>query len=151
MDAKEYREFNADTRGEFGGIGAELARDGGRIKVIAPIDDSPASRAGIRPGDTIERVDGETVDGLDLNEVVERIRGPAGSNVRLTLGRGTAQLFDLDLRRDIIHTNAVKAELKDGRIGYARIPAGCSTRPSPSPAISSMAGRSSRRAAATAR
>jgi len=121
MDAKEYREFNADTRGEFGGIGAELARDGGRIKVIAPIDDSPASRAGIRPGDTIERVDGETVDGLDLNEVVERIRGPAGSNVRLTLGRGTAQPFDLELRRDIIHTNAVKAELKDGRIGYARI------------------------------
>src|SRR5471030_1342844 len=69
MDAKEFREFSADTRGEFGGIGAELARDGGRIKVIAPIDDTPAARAGIRPGDTIERVDGESVDGLDLNEV----------------------------------------------------------------------------------
>jgi carboxyl-terminal processing protease len=121
MDAKEYREFSADTRGEFGGIGAELARDGGRVKVIAPIDDTPAARAGIRPGDAIDRVDGETVDGLDLGEVVERIRGPAGSVVRLTLSRGAGQPFDLELRRDIIHTNAVKARLEDGHIGYARI------------------------------
>jgi carboxyl-terminal processing protease len=121
LDTKEYRDFTADTRGEFGGIGAELARDGGRVKVIAPIDDTPAARAGIRPGDTIERVNGETIDGLDLNEVVERIRGPAGSIVRLTLSRGTAQPFELELRRDIIHTNAVKAELKDGHFGYARI------------------------------
>ena len=121
MDAKEYREFSADTRGEFGGIGAELARDGGRVKVIAPIEDTPAARAGIRPGDAIDRVDGETVDGLDLGEVVERIRGRAGSVVRLTLSRGTGQPFDLELRRDIIHTNAVKARLEDGRIGYARI------------------------------
>ena len=121
MDTKEYREFTADTRGEFGGIGAELARDGGHVKVIAPIDDTPAARAGIRPGDTIERVDGEIVDGLDLSEVVERIRGPAGSLVRLTLGRGTARPFDVELRRDIIHTNAVKARLEDGHIGYVRI------------------------------
>jgi len=115
MDAKEYREFSADTRGEFGGIGAELARDGGRVKVIAPIDDTPAARAGIRPGDAIDRVNGETVDGLDLSEVVERIRGPAGSTVRLTLSRGSAAPFELELRRDIIHTNAVKARLEDGR------------------------------------
>jgi carboxyl-terminal processing protease len=121
MDAKEYREFSADTRGEFGGIGAELARDGGRVKVIAPIDDTPAARAGIRPGDAIDRVNGETVDGLDLGEVVERIRGPAGSTVRLTLSRGSAAPFELELRRDIIHTNAVKARLEDGRIGYVRI------------------------------
>jgi len=121
MDAKEFREFTADTRGEFAGIGAELARDGGRIKIIAPIEDTPAARAGIRPGDTVDRVDGEIVDGLDLNEVVERIRGPAGSVVRLTLTRGTAQPFDLELRRDVIRTNAVKAHLEDGRIGYARI------------------------------
>src|SRR6266852_4207216 len=59
MDVKEYREFTSDTRGEFGGIGAELARDGGRVKVIAPIDDTPAARAGIQPGDTIERVNGK--------------------------------------------------------------------------------------------
>jgi carboxyl-terminal processing protease len=121
MDAKEYREFSADTRGEFGGIGAELARDGGRVKVIAPIDDTPAARAGIRPGDAIDRVNGETVDGLDLGEVVERIRGPAGSLVRLTLSRGSAAPFELELRRDIIRTNAVKARLEDGHIGYARI------------------------------
>jgi carboxyl-terminal processing protease len=121
MDAKEYRVFSADTRGEFGGIGAELARDGGRVKVIAPIDDTPAARAGIRPGDAIDRVNGETVDGLDLGEVVERIRGPAGSLVRLTLSRGSAAPFELELRRDIIRTNAVKARLEDGHIGYARI------------------------------
>jgi carboxyl-terminal processing protease len=121
MDVKEYREFTSDTRGEFGGIGAELARDGGRVKVIAPIDDTPAARAGIRPGDTIERVDGEAVDGLDLSEVVERIRGPAGSIVRITLLRGTAPSFDVELRRDVIRTNPVKAHLEDGHIGYARI------------------------------
>jgi carboxyl-terminal processing protease len=121
MDAKEYREFSADTRGEFGGIGAELARDGGRVKVIAPIDDTPAARAGIRPGDAIDRVNGETVDGLDLSEVVERIRGPAGSSVRLTLSRGSAAPFELELKRDIIRTNAVKARLEDGHIGYARV------------------------------
>src|SRR5260370_9832063 len=121
MDVKEYREFTSDTRGEFGGIGAELARDGGRVKVIAPIDDTPAARAGIRPGDTIERVDGEAVDGLDLSEVVERIRGPAGSIVRITLLRGTAPSFDVELRRDVIRTNPVKAHLEDGHIGYASI------------------------------
>ncbi len=69
MDAKEYREFTSDTRGEFGGIGAELARDGGRVKVIAPIDDTPAARAGIQPGDTIERVNGEAVDGLPFGSL----------------------------------------------------------------------------------
>jgi carboxyl-terminal processing protease len=121
MDVKEYREFTSDTRGEFGGIGAELARDGGRVKVIAPIDDTPAARAGIRPGDTIERVDGEAVDGLDLSEVVQKIRGPAGSMVRITVLRGTAPSFDVELRRDVIRTNPVKAHLEDGRIGYARI------------------------------
>src|SRR5438874_5071635 len=82
MDAKEYREFTSDTRGEFGGIGAELARDGGRVKVIAPIDDTPAARAGVQPGDTIERANGEAVDGPDLSAVVRRIRGPAGSAAR---------------------------------------------------------------------
>jgi carboxyl-terminal processing protease len=121
MDSKEFREFSADTRGEFGGIGAELARDGGRVKVIAPIDDTPAARAGIRPGDAIDRVNGETVDGLDLNEVVERIRGPAGSLVRLTLSRGAAAPFEIEIRRDVIRTNAVKARLEDGHIGYARV------------------------------
>jgi carboxyl-terminal processing protease len=121
MDVKEYREFTSDTRGEFGGIGAELARDGGRVKVIAPIDDTPAVRAGIQPGDTIERVNGEAIDGLDLSEVVERIRGPAGSVVRITLLRGTAPSFEVELTRDVIRTNPVKAHLENGRIGYARI------------------------------
>jgi carboxyl-terminal processing protease len=121
MDGKEYRDFTSTTRGEFGGIGAELTRDGGRVRVIAPIDDTPAARAGIRPGDTIERVDGKPVDGLDLSEVVERIRGPSGTPVRLTLGRGAASTLDVDLRREVIRVNAVKSRLEAGNIGYARV------------------------------
>jgi carboxyl-terminal processing protease len=121
MDAKEYREFTSTTRGEFGGIGAELTRDGGRVKVIAPIEDTPAARAGVRAGDVIERVDGKPVDGLDLNEVVERIRGPSGTSVRLTVGRGSSTSIDVDLKREVIRVNAVKARLEPGNIGYARV------------------------------
>jgi carboxyl-terminal processing protease len=122
MDAKEYSDLRAQTRGEFGGIGAELTRDGGRVKVIAPIDDTPAARAGVRPGDVIQRVGGEPVDGLDLTDVVEKIRGPAGSTVRLTLVRGTAEApFDIELTRAVIEVNPVKARLEAGRIGYVRI------------------------------
>jgi carboxyl-terminal processing protease len=121
MDPKEFRNFMADTRGEFGGIGAELANDAGRVKIIAPIEDTPAAQAGIRPGDIIERVDGKPVDGLNLGEAVERIRGPAGTSVRLTLSRGTAPRFDVDIKREIIRPAPVKAHLEAGHIGYARI------------------------------
>jgi carboxyl-terminal processing protease len=121
MDPKEFRNFMADTRGEFGGVGAELANDGGRVKVIAPIEDTPAAQAGIRPGDIIERVDGKPVDGLNLGEAVERIRGPAGTSVRLTVARGTASRFDVKLRREIIRPAPVKAQLEPGHIGYVRV------------------------------
>lgn len=121
MDPKEFRNFMADTRGEFGGIGAELANDAGRVKIIAPIEDTPAAQAGIRPGDIIERVDGKPVDGLNLGEAVERIRGPAGTSVRLTLARGSASRFDVDIRREIIRPDPVKAHLEPGHIGYARV------------------------------
>ncbi|HEY0522085.1 MAG TPA: S41 family peptidase, partial [Stellaceae bacterium] len=122
MDAKEYADLRAQTRGEFGGIGAELTRDGGRVKVIAPIDDTPAAHAGVRPGDVIQRVGGEPVDGLDLSDVVDKIRGPAGSTVRLTLVRGTTDApFDIEMTRAIIEVNPVKARLEAGRIGYVRV------------------------------
>jgi len=122
MDAKEYADLRAQTRGEFGGIGAELTRDGGRVKVIAPIDDTPAARAGVRPGDVIQRVGGEPVDGIDLSDVVEKIRGPAGSTVRLTLVRGTTDApFDIELTRAVIEVNPVKARLEPGRVGYVRV------------------------------
>src|SRR5476649_1894854 len=121
MDPKEFRNFMADTRGEFGGIGAELANDGGRVKIIAPIEDTPAALAGIRPGDIIERVDGKPVDGMNLGQAVERIRGPAGTSVRLTLARGSESRFDVDLKREIIRPAPVKAHLEPGHIGYARV------------------------------
>jgi carboxyl-terminal processing protease len=121
MDAKEYGDFRSETRGEFGGIGAELARDGSRIKVIAPIDDTPAARGGVRPGDVIERVDGKPVDGLDLSEVVEKIRGPVGTTVHLGLGRGASTQLDVELRRELIRVSPVKARLEPGRIGYVRL------------------------------
>jgi carboxyl-terminal processing protease len=123
LDAKEYAEFQATTRGEFAGIGAELARDGARVRIITPIDDTPAARGGVRPGDIIERVNGEAIDGLDLGQVVERIRGTPGTTVALTLSRGTEPSFDVTLTRAIIPIQPVKAQLLSGGIGYLRLTA----------------------------
>jgi carboxyl-terminal processing protease len=123
LDAKEHSDFQATTRGEFAGIGAELARDGARIRIITPIDDTPAARGGVRPGDIIERVNGEAIDGLDLGQVVERIRGTPGTAVALTLSRGTEPSFDVTLTRAVIPIQPVKAQLLSGRTGYLRLTA----------------------------
>ena len=121
LDPKEYRDLRTETRGEFGGIGAELARDGGQVKIIAPIEDTPAARAGIKPGDIIRNVDGEPIEGLDLTQVVDKIRGPSGSRLRLTLTRGNEAPFDVELTRAVVRVDPVKARLERGRIGYARV------------------------------
>ncbi len=90
-----------DSEGEFAGIGAELTREDGHPKVIAPIEDTPAARAGIKPGDVILKIDGKVTDGMSLKDVVDQLRGPAGSTVTITIGRRNRQALrrDADPRR----------------------------------------------------
>ena len=87
MDAKSFNEMQADTSGEFGGLGMELTVDDGLIKVVSPIDDTPASKAGILAGDIIAKVNGEPIKGMALDLIVAKLRGPVGSQVKLEITR----------------------------------------------------------------
>ncbi|HXQ52764.1 MAG TPA: S41 family peptidase [Stellaceae bacterium] len=121
MTENEYQEMLDDNSGEFAGIGAELTREDGRPKVISPIDDTPAARAGIRSNDVILKINGKLTDGLSLKDVVDQLRGPAGSPVALTIGRRDEKPFDVNLTRAVIHVASVKSKLLPRRVGYARI------------------------------
>ena len=122
MNAKAFRDMQVQTRGEFGGLGIEVTQENGLIKVISPIDDTPASRAGIKPGDLILALDGKTVQGLSLNDAVDKMRGPPNSKIKLTIKReGVDQPFDVTLTREVIQIQVVKSHLEGGDIGYIRI------------------------------
>ncbi len=102
--------MRVQTRGEFGGLGIEVTQEEGFVKVVSPIDDTPAAAAGIEAGDFITHVDGESVLGLTLDEAVEMMRGPVGSEIVITVVReGTADPFDVSIIRDIIKLTAVRA------------------------------------------
>jgi len=121
MDAKQWHEMELETQGHFGGLGMTVTGEGGMLKVIAPIDGTPAARAGIKPGDLITSVDGKTVEGLSLQEAVDRLRGPPSTAVTLTIKReGVAAPLSLSLTREIIHVEVVKSN-RDGDIGYVRL------------------------------
>ena len=121
MDEREYRELVATTSGEFGGVGIEISVEQGVPQVISPIDGTPAAAAGIEPGDRIVKADGQATVGMDIAQIVRRLRGPPGSRVVLTIARANRPLFDVPIRRAVIHIDSVKAALKPGRIGYVRI------------------------------
>lgn len=121
MSESEYQEMLDDSQGEFAGIGAELTRKDGRPEVISPIDDTPASRAGILPGDVILRINGKVTDGMSLKDVVDVLRGEVGTKVRITIGRRNIAPFTVTLTRAVIHVASVKWKLEPGHIGYARI------------------------------
>ena len=121
MNAKAFRDMQVQTRGEFGGLGIEVTQDNGFIKVVSPIDDTPAARAGIKPGDLILALDGQTVQGLTLNDAVEKMRGPPDSTIKLTIKReGDDKPLDVALKREVIHIQVVKSRL-DGDVGYIRL------------------------------
>mgnify|MGYP003331564755 CR=1 FL=1 len=121
MNPKVYKDMQIQTRGEFGGLGIEVTMENGVIKVVSPIDDTPASRAGIKTGDFISAIDGTSIQGLPLNEAVERMRGPADSKVTLTILRqGEKKPLEITLTRAVIRVESVKYE-KKGDIGYIRI------------------------------
>ncbi len=121
MNAKSFRDMQVQTRGEFGGLGIEVTQDNGIIKVVSPIDDTPASRAGIKPGDLILALDGKSVQGLSLNDAVDRMRGPANSKITLLIKReGVEKPIELSLMREVIKIQVIKSHL-EGDVGYIRI------------------------------
>ncbi|WP_290652891.1 S41 family peptidase [Aquisalimonas sp.] len=118
----EFEELQSGTRGEFGGLGLEVGREDGFVKVIAPIDDTPAERAGLQPGDLIIRVDGESTKGMELNEAVRRMRGEPGTTIELTVVReGQDAPFSVSLERDVIRVVSVRARMLEDGFGYVRI------------------------------
>ena len=121
MDAREFREMEGDTRGRFGGLGIELADKNGLVKVVAPIDGTPAAQAGIEPGDVITRIDGRPTEGRGLTQIVESLRGPPGTRVTVTVARDGVAPFDVPLMRALINVVSVKSAPEPGKIGYARI------------------------------
>ncbi|MGQ0742452.1 MAG: S41 family peptidase [Alphaproteobacteria bacterium] len=121
LDAKSYSDMQVQTRGEFGGLGLEVTMEDGLVKVVAPIDDTPASRAGLKAGDYIAQIDGQPITGGDLNDAVEKMRGPEGSKVTLTiLRKGEKKPFDVALIRAVIRIHSVKFR-REGNIGYIRV------------------------------
>ncbi len=121
MNAKTFRDMQVQVRGEFGGLGIEVTMENGLVKVVSPIDDTPAARAGLKPGDYITHLDGEPVLGLSLNEAVERMRGPVNSEVKLTIRREGRDPFEVKLARATVKIQSVKSHLEGNDIGYIRI------------------------------
>jgi carboxyl-terminal processing protease len=122
LDAKSYQDMQVQTRGEFGGLGIEVTMEDGWVKVVSPIDDTPAFRAGVEAGDLIVQIDGESVQGLTLAQAVEKMRGPVDTEIKLTLRREGEPPFDVTIIRDVIRIESVRSRL-EGDIGYIRITA----------------------------
>jgi carboxyl-terminal processing protease len=121
MNAKNFREMQVQTRGEFGGLGIEVTMENGLVKVVTPIDDTPASKAGILPNDLITQLDGEQIQGLTLGQAVEKMRGRVNTPINLTIVReGVADPFDVKIVRDVIRIKSVRFT-EEGDIGYIRV------------------------------
>ena len=123
MDAKSYTDMQTQTTGKFGGLGIEVTQEEGLIKVVTPIDDTPASRAGVLANDIISGIDGQQVQGMSLNQAVEKMRGKVNTPVKLTILRGPKdkkETLDITLVRDEIRVKSVTFR-KEGDIGYIRI------------------------------
>jgi carboxyl-terminal processing protease len=121
LNSKNFRDLQTQMRGEFGGLGIEVTMENGLVKVVSPIDDTPASRAGIKPNDLIVQIDGDQVQGLSLNEAVEKMRGPVNSDIKLTIKREGKDPFDVKLTRANIKIQSVKWHLEGDNVGYIRI------------------------------
>jgi carboxyl-terminal processing protease len=122
LNQRSFRDMQTQTRGEFGGLGIEVTQEGGYIKVISPIDETPAARAGVRPGDFITHLNGTSVQGLTLQEAVDQMRGQRGTQIKITIRRqGAERPIELTLTRDVIRPQVVRFRLEDGNLGYVRI------------------------------
>jgi len=122
LNPKHFRDMQVQTRGEFGGLGIEVTMEEGVVKVVAPIEDTPAARAGLLSGDLITHLDKEQILGLTLQEAVEKMRGPVNSPITLTIVRkGVEDPFEVKVVRDIIHINPVKYNAEGEDVGYIRV------------------------------
>ena len=122
MSPEIFKEMQTETSGEFGGLGIEVSMEAGVVKVISPIDDTPASKAGIKAGDYIVKIDNIQVQGKSLSEAVDIMRGPVGSAIELTVRRrGVKKALTFNITREIIEVQSVKSELLDNNIGYIRL------------------------------
>lgn len=120
LNKKTFKDMRVQTKGEFGGLGIEVTMERGYVKVVSPIDDTPAHRAGIEPGDLISRIDNTEVQGLSLSEAVEKMRGRVGTDILLTILRKNVEPFDVTITRDKIRIRSVRTRT-EGKIGYIRI------------------------------
>ena len=121
MDAKRFEDMSVQTKGEFGGLGIEVTMENGFVKVVAPIDDTPAAKAGLMANDLITKIDGADIQGLTLNEAVDKMRGGVNTPITLTIQRKDQAAFDVKLIRDRIRVQSVKSNLEGEDIGYVRI------------------------------
>jgi len=121
LNAKNFSDMKVQTRGEFGGLGIEVSMENGLVKVVSPIDDTPAARAGLKPGDLITHLDGEPVQGMTLPEAVEKMRGPVNTDIKLTIRREGKDPFDVKLTRATIKIQSVRSHLEGDNIAYIRI------------------------------
>ncbi len=122
MSPEIFNQMQTETSGEFGGLGIEVSMESGVVKVISPIDDTPASRAGIKAGDYIVKINNTQVQGKSLSEAVDLMRGPVGSGIELTIRRsGEKKALTFNIVREIIEIQSVKSEILDKNIGYIRL------------------------------
>jgi len=120
LSPKNAQAMKIQTRGEFGGLGIEVSQESGFVKVIAPIDGTPAAKAGIEPGDLITHIDGESVQDMTLSDAVDKMRGPVNTQIKLTIKRGSRDPFEVAIIRDVIRIRSVRSRL-EGEVGYIRI------------------------------
>jgi carboxyl-terminal processing protease len=122
LNPRNFRDMQVQTRGEFGGLGIEVTQEGGFIRVISPIDETPAARAGIRAGDFITHLNGTSTQGLTLQEAVDQMRGERGTSIRLTVRReGEQRPLEISITRDVIRPQVVRFRLEGNDVGYIRI------------------------------
>ncbi len=122
LDDDQFKEMQVQTEGKFGGLGIEVTMENGFVKVVSPIDDTPAFRAGVQAGDYITHIDGEAVMGLTLSEAVEKMRGEVGAPIDITIRReGEDEALEINIIRDIIRIRSVRSKVFDDQVGYIRI------------------------------
>ncbi len=121
MNAKEFADMNVKTKGEFGGLGIEVTMENGVVKVMSPYDGTPAAKAGILANDLIVKIDGKDVQGITLNEAVDKMRGAVNTPITLTIVREKRDPFDVKLVRDVIKIESVKSSIEANDVGYVRI------------------------------
>lgn len=121
LDGQSFKYMSEQTKGKFGGLGIEVTMESGVVKVVSPIDDTPASKAGLKPGDFITAIDAEQVMGMTLNDAVDKMRGKVGSKVKLSIRRINEKPFDVTLKREEIKIQSVKSDVKADDVAYIRI------------------------------